>query len=164
VAALGGIDAHQRGKRILGRVPIRFMSYRRAFSHLRTHVLCESPFTGDVAHDRGQVYEALREGRSFIAMDSFRPAAGFDFWAEHGRAAALAMGADGPAARGWELHARVPDTARMRLLRDGRLAGETVGRGLHHHAEEPGAYRVEALLEHKGAERTWILSNPIYLR
>ena len=30
--------------------------------------------------------------------------------------------------------------------------------------EEPGVYRVEALKRSKGKERTWILSNPIYLR
>jgi len=163
VAAIGGIDAHQRGVRVLGRVPLRFMSYRRAFGHLRTHVMCEKPLNGDLDHDRAQVYDGLREGRSYIAIDSIRPAAGFAFWAEHGRSAALAMGAEGPAERGWELHARVPAPAYLRLLRGGRLLNQAEGTGIHHHAEEAGAYRVEARLRHKGAERTWILSNPIYL-
>jgi hypothetical protein len=31
-------------------------------------------------------------------------------------------------------------------------------------AEEPGAYRVEALLPGYGKQRTWILSNPVYVR
>jgi hypothetical protein len=30
--------------------------------------------------------------------------------------------------------------------------------------EEPGVYRVEAYRRAKGRERTWIISNPIYLR
>jgi hypothetical protein len=30
--------------------------------------------------------------------------------------------------------------------------------------EEPGVYRVEAIKRSKGRERTWIVSNPIYLR
>ncbi|MEA2400493.1 MAG: hypothetical protein QOK00_896, partial [Thermoleophilaceae bacterium] len=30
--------------------------------------------------------------------------------------------------------------------------------------EAPGVYRVEALRRSHGRERTWILSNPIYLR
>jgi hypothetical protein len=30
--------------------------------------------------------------------------------------------------------------------------------------EEPGVYRIEAQRWSKGRKRTWILSNPIYLR
>ncbi len=164
VAALGGIDAHQIGLRMLGVVPLRLMSYRRSFSHLRTHVLCEQRLNGDLDHDRAQVFDALREGRAFLAMDSLQRADGFDFWAEHGRATALAMGSDGPAAPGWELQVRLPRSARLRLVHAGKTIVETDGTGLHHHAEAPGAYRVEVLLGQGERERTWILSNPIYLR
>jgi hypothetical protein len=164
MAAIGGIDAHQRGLRVLGVVPFRLMSYRRSFSHLRTHVMCGEELTGDLEHDRGQVFDALREGRCYIAMDSIHPANGFEFWAEHGRTTAVAMGADAPAAPGWELHARVPKPARLLLVRGGKVINDTVGTGLHHHGEEPGPYRIEARLKHAGRERTWILSNPIYLR
>jgi hypothetical protein len=31
-------------------------------------------------------------------------------------------------------------------------------------ADRPGVYRVEARLPYRGRDRTWILSNPIYLR
>jgi hypothetical protein len=164
VAAIAGIDAHQVGLRILGRVPLRLMSYRRSFSHLRTHVMCRSPLSGDLEHDRAQVCDALREGRSYLSMDSIHPPAGFAFWAEHGRDATLAMGADGPVAPGWEIHARLPIPARLQLVRNGVVISEIEGTGLHHHADEPGVYRVEARLQHRGAERTWILSNPIYMR
>jgi hypothetical protein len=54
--------------------------------------------------------------------------------------------------------------ARLRLLRDGlEIAGAT-GRALEAEVEEPGVYRVEALRRKHGRDRTWILSNPIYLR
>lgn len=164
VAGLGGIDAHQVGLRVLGMVPFRLMSYRRSFSHLRTHVLCGERLDGHLEHDRAQVLDALREGRSYIAMDSVHPPAGFSFWAEHGRSSTLTMGAEAPVGPGWELHARVPIPARLRLVHAGVVVDEAEGTGLHHHAEKPGAYRVEARLDRKGAERTWILSNPIYLR
>jgi hypothetical protein len=36
--------------------------------------------------------------------------------------------------------------------------------GLDYETEGPGVYRVEAYLDAHGRERTWILSNPIYLR
>src|SRR5918999_3281565 len=41
VVAIGGLDAHQFGKRIGPFVPIRVMAYRRSFCFLPTHLLCE---------------------------------------------------------------------------------------------------------------------------
>ena len=52
----------------------------------------------------------------------------------------------------------------MRLLRDGEVVARAQAAELAHEVSEPGVYRVEARLEAFGAERTWILSNPIYLR
>ncbi len=44
------------------------------------------------------------------------------------------------------------------------MIAEREGTTLEHEVEEPGVYRVEALRRARGRERTWILSNPIYLR
>ena len=152
VVAIGGIDAHQYGKRIGPFVPLRLMAYHRSFRHIRTHVLCEG------APDREQVFAALRAGRCYIAVDSIAPARGFEFEADD-----LPMGAEAPAGRR-RLRARTPVDARLRLLRDGlEIAGAT-GRALEAEVEEPGVYRVEAVRRKHGRDRTWILSNPIYLR
>jgi len=59
---------------------------------------------------------------------------------------------------------RAPLAARLRLLRDGHEIGSTEGTSLAAEIEEPGAYRAEAFRHAKGRERTWILSNPVYLR
>jgi len=48
----------------------------------------------------------------------------------------------------------------LRLIRNGELIAERDGSDLEHEAAEPGVYRIEARLR----ERTWILSNPVYLR
>jgi hypothetical protein len=162
VVGIGGLDAHQFGVRVAGRVPFRLMSYARSFRHLHTHVLCEELWTGNLDHDRGQVYDALRAGRCYIAMDSVAPARGFAFWAE-GPEGGVEMGAERPAGD-FQLHVRAPRPARLRLLRDGRELAEATGPELEHPADGPGVYRVEARREAHGAERTWILSNPIYLR
>ena len=162
VVAIGGLDAHQIGKRIAGRVPLRLMSYARSFRFLRTHVLCEELLSGDLDHDRAQVYAALREGRCYLAMDAVAPARGFAFWAE-GSAGALVMGNEGEAGE-WVLRAQLPRPASLRLLRDGAEVASVRGAELSHSAEGPGVYRVEARLPAHGRERTWILSNPIYLR
>jgi hypothetical protein len=151
VVAIGGIDAHQYGKRIGPVVPLRLMSYRRSFSHIRTHVLARE-------RSREEVYAALREGRCYIAVDSVAPASGFVF-----EASDLPMGAEAPAGRR-RRSAHTPLDARLRLLRDGAEIATASGRSLDAEVEEPGVYRVEALRSSKGRERTWILSNPIYLR
>jgi hypothetical protein len=160
--AIGGLDAHQFGIRIGPVVPLRLMSYRRSFSQLRTHVLADGPLTGDLGADRELVYSALRAGRCYIAVDAIAPARGFSFHAE-GPAGRLEMGAEAQAGD-WTLHARLPAPARLRLLRNGEEIASLEAPVLAHHVLEPGVYRVEALRESHGRERTWVISNPIYLR
>ena len=158
VVALGGLDAHQIGKRIGPVVPVRLMAYRRSFRFIRTHLLCDEAPARDLEHDRALVFRALREGRCYIAVDSIAPARGFRF-----EAGDLPMGAEAPAGRR-TLRARTPLPARLRLIRDGEQIATAEGTQLDREVEEPGVYRVEALRHAHGRERTWILSNPIYLR
>jgi hypothetical protein len=158
VVAIGGLDAHQFGKRIGPVVPVRLMAYRRSFSYIRTHVLCAQAPTGELEHDRELVYEALRSGRCYIAVDSVAPASGFRFEADD-----VPMGGEAPAARR-TLHVRTPLAAKLRLLRNGQEIASAKGTSLDAEVEEPGVYRAEARRRAKGKERTWILSNPVYLR
>jgi hypothetical protein len=140
VVGIGGLDAHQVGIRVGRWVPLRLMSYRRSFRHIRTHVLIDD----DAEPSRETVFGALRDGRCYIAMDSLAPARGFLFERE-----------------GDHLAVRVPRPARIRLLRDGREVAAATGEQLEHAPEGPGSYRAEAHLHAHGRERTWILSNPI---
>jgi hypothetical protein len=162
--ALGGIDAHQIGIRIGDRVPLRLMAYKRSFRYLRTHLLVEAPLRSEIENDREAVYGALRAGHAYIAMDSLFPASGFRFSAKTGNKE-LIMGDEAAAGKGeWLLRAELPTPARIRLLRDGALIAGNEGRTIEHEVTGPGVLRVEAHLEVKGRPRTWILSNPIYLR
>lgn len=156
VVAIGGLDAHQFGIRVRGRVPIRAMSYARTFRQLHTHVLVEDGLAHDLGADRARVYAALREGRCYIANDEVADASGFAFWAD----APLSMGAEGAFAAGIELHARLPRSADVRLIRNGAIAAEREAAELAHAVEAPGVYRIEASV----GGRPWIYSNPIYLR
>jgi hypothetical protein len=140
VLAIGGLDAHQIGLRIGPFVPLRLMSYKRSFRTLRTHVWLDGEPT------RESVFDALREGRSYIAMDGLAPARGFTFSDDAGT-----------------LRIRTPREARIRLLRDGEEVATATGRELDHAPEAPGSYRAEAYLDALGRERTWILSNPTRL-
>ena len=58
VVALGGLDAppvRQADRRVV----VRLMSYARSFAS-SPNVLCSEPPSGELEHDRGQVYEGLR--------------------------------------------------------------------------------------------------------
>ena len=92
-------------------------------------------------------------------MDSLGPPRGFAFTAGE-----LQMGSEGAAGE-HTLRATVPSSAQLRLLRDGEpiaTAGEATE--LVQEVREPGVYRVEARRRAHGRSRTWIVSNPIYLR
>jgi hypothetical protein len=158
VVAIGGLDAHQFGKRVGRFVPLRIMAYHRSFRFIRTHALCEEAPTRELEHDRAQVYAALRSGRCYIAVDAVAPARGFRFEADD-----VPMGGEAPAGRR-ALRAQAPLPARLRLLRDGAEIAVADGTEIESVVEEPGVYRVEAVRRAKGRERTWILSNPVYLR
>src|SRR3954469_17689773 len=103
VVGIGGIDAHQIGIRVAGRVPLRLMAYHRSFALLRTHVLVEGE------PSVGSVYAALRAGRCYLGLDSLGSPKGFEF---------EGMGTEVPAGPRM-LHAHVPRPAALTLLRDG---------------------------------------------
>jgi PHP domain len=148
VVGIGGVDAHQFGLRIAGRVPLRLMGYHRSFSFLRTHALVE----GEASVD--SLYAALRAGSCYLALDHLGSPKGFEF---------ERMGQEveaGPRT----LHARVPRPAALTLLRDGAPIARAQGTEVTAEVEEPGVYRVEATLPHHGRDRAWIISNPVYLR
>jgi hypothetical protein len=159
--AIGGIDAHQFGRRV-GPLVLRLMGYRRSFRHLRTHVLTEAPLSRDAARDGELVYAALRKGQCYLAVDSVAAARGFRFWAEDADGE-LQMGAE-TTARRMTLRAELPAPARLRLLRDGCELASLEATALTQTIDEPGVYRLEAYRRSHGAERSWIITNPIYLR
>jgi hypothetical protein len=147
---IGGLDAHQVGKRIAGRVPVKLMSYERSFRMLTTHVLVPELLSGDATRDRAMVFDALRAGRTYIARDWLAPARGFSF---------SRMGEE--LRERPRLEVRLPCPADVRLLRDGvPVASATDGAELDFEPPEPGVYRVEARID----GRLWILSNAVYLR
>lgn len=161
VAAVGGLDTHQHGFRIRGRM-VTPMPNERYFGLLRTYALCDQPPSHDLAADSAAVLESLREGRCYLGVDGIAPARGFRYWGE-GADDLVAMGSE-RAAGDWVLRALLPRKGDATLLRDGRPVASAQGLRLEHRVNEPGVYRIEAKLEIQGRLRPWIYSNPIYLR
>ena len=161
--AIGGLDAHQHGVRVRGRLWSP-MPNARYFRMLSTYVsLPDEPQGGQQgAADLELVYEALRAGRCYISVDAIAPGRGFRFWAEDGDEL-VHMGAERPAAS-WTLRASLPGRARIVLRRNGEAIAEADGSSIEREVSEPGAYRIEAYRNWRRRERPWIYSNPIYLR
>lgn len=161
--AIGGLDAHQHGVRVRGRLwsPMRNARY---FGMLSTYVsLFEEPRRGEHGPtDLALVYEALREGRCYISVDAIARGRGFRFWGES-RGETVTMGEERQAGE-WTLRASVPEQARILLLRNGSPLAEVEGALIEQTVSEPGAYRIEAHRHWRKRERPWIYSNPIYLR
>ena len=162
VVAVAGSDAHALHFKVGPWRKVLF-PYEWHFRAVNTHLLLPEPLSGEVSADRAAIYEALRQGRAFLANDLLHPARGFRLTA-HGKEATATIGETLPLDGGVTLNIRLPRRAEIHLLRYGErlqvwprhdIAAYTL--------TQPGAYRVEAYLTRWGRRRTWILSNPIYL-
>jgi hypothetical protein len=151
VVGIGGLDAHQSGLRIRDR-PLSPHPNERIFRTLRTHVL-----TPDDPEPR-DLYDALAAGRCYLAMDALAPATGFEFAAD-GPGGRAEMGSE-VAAGEWKLRARLPRTAELEFVRDGEVIDRTYSDRAELAVAGDGVFRVQAAL----GGRTWIVSNPIYIR
>lgn len=165
VVGIGGVDGHGARRKVVGPLHVTLHPYTRAFRTVRTHLLLDEPFNGDVDHDRAQLAAALTAGRAYIVNWERGDPAGFRFIA-FTPDGSLEMGEEAPhpgvagtvhfsvAARRETPHGQV------RLLKDGQVVAETRDTDLQVADSGPGVYRVEVLRRGRG----WIYSNPIYLR
>jgi PHP domain len=158
VPAIGGLDGHQPGIRVRGRVRSP-LPHRRTFDLLRTHLLCERALTGDVTSDWQTVVAALAAGAAWLTCPCVAPARGARLWAETPDGAVVPMGGEGPAVPS-VLRVRLPHEAELRVLRNGVPFHDARGAELELPIEGPGGYRVEARID----GRVWLLSNPVHLR
>jgi len=156
VVAIAGLDVHAK------RLPLTWMrvfSYGYLFHTLRTHVLCP-PFSGDFQEDRIRLRQALELGRCFLANDLLADSTGFVFQGRISADQVAPMGSEVPWRPGFTLEVVSPHPATIRFLCDGEVLSIQEGREAATGAPRPGVYRAEALL----SGRSWVFSNPLYLR
>jgi hypothetical protein len=140
--------------------------YRPLFNFLRLHIFLPQPLSADFETARGQVFDALRRGKFYNAVDAARPARGFRFWAARKRRRVPMGGTAEPPIR---LRVRVPYRCpkEVRLLRDGQTVASSGRSVLSYLARVPGTYRVEVYLRGRtplAGDVPWIISNPIFIR
>jgi len=158
VPAIGGLDGHQPGFRVRGRVRSP-LPHRRTFDLLRTHLLCERALTGDVEDDWQTVLAALAAGAAWLTCPCVAPAHGARLWVEQPDGTIVPMGGEGAAVPS-VLRVRLPRDGQLLVIRDGAPIREAQSAGLDLPIDGPGAYRVEARI----GGRLWLLSNPVHLR
>ncbi|HTZ41216.1 MAG TPA: hypothetical protein VMB77_13770, partial [Syntrophales bacterium] len=113
--------------------------------------------------DRDIILSALRRGRAYIALEYFEQARGFSFIIMDESEVAT-MGDDFFLGDLAIVQIELPARGKIRLIKDGVLFREEVGRELTCGIDEPGIYRVEAYHRNFIKYRPWIFSNPIYVK
>jgi len=146
------------------------LAYETLFSCFRLHVLLGEPLAAEFERARAQVFNSLRRGAFYCAVDSARPAGGFIFWAERQRSH-FPMGSTVPLAPSSRMQFRAeaafPFAVQTRLLRDGEVVLRSEGPDISFSSGRPGVYRVEICLRGGSPlarDFPWIISNPIFIR
>ena len=164
IVAVGGSDAHALAMR-LGPLRKKVFPYSYHFHAVNTHLIVDDiPQGEDFNSDREIVLNALRKGHAFIGYDLPTPTRGFRFTAQ-GRDQIASMGDEIPIGSGLTFQIRLPLRTECRLIRDGLVIKTWTGQDFCTHiTNQSGIYRVECDIEYLGRKRSWILSNPIYVR
>jgi len=134
---------------------MRLDPYENSLRHVGTHLLM-SELTTEA------VWQALQDGRAFVAFDWIADTSGFDIVAETA-GKRHEMGSHLPLAQDLRLIGHAPLSARWRLIRNGKLLSESSGPSFDARLDQPGRYRTELWLDVAGEEHIWILSNPFYV-
>ncbi len=172
VVGLAAHDAHARlgaggvGEPYEGWVALAAPAYDALFASFVNMVHVPAALTGEAAVDAAMVVGALRAGGVYTVLTGIARPGQLRFEAvSDGRAAAMGehLIPRGPVTVSFE--ADVPPGAHTDLRCDGRVvAGREGGRATWTTDGVPGACRAEVRLMWAGAERLWLVTNPIYIR
>jgi hypothetical protein len=163
VAGIGGSDAHGSVFKWCG-LRFRPLSYKFLLNSINVHILLEKPLSEDFSPAKAEIYKALREGHVFIAHENLAPARGFKFYYVSDSGTRLTMGEEKPFQPG-TLFIETPAKGEIRLIRNGTVEKHWQGTGVSYRVEQEGVYRVEVYRHlFLFGWRSWIFSNPIYLR
>ena len=163
VVAIGGSDAHGT---IFKYGPFSFtpISYKFLLNSINIHIFLNSPLPREFKEAKELIYDAIKNGRLFIAHDGLSPSKNFRFEFVSLKGSDLFMGEESSFEEGYLL-IQLPSVGQIRIVRNGRVVRVIYGIGGIHRVTEEGVYRVE-VYKHIPifGWRPWIFSNPVYLR
>lgn len=162
--AIGGSDAHGSSVQ-LGPWRVTPLTYDFLLRTINVHIFLRQLLSKDPSVAKGQVYEAMRAGRLFLAHDGLAPARGFKMDYVSIEGAQIYMGEESTFEKGGTLVVETPKRAEIRLIRNGERVRSWLGKEALYQVVEKGVYRVEVYRKRPFfGWRPWIFSNPIYLR
>lgn len=156
------MDNHGTIKKI-GCIRVAAISFNRAFQFVRTHICTKEPLSGNSKKDIPLLFDSLRYGRCYAAMEYFQPAKGFSFVVvqnneEYSMGDTLILGDRA------QIVITLPVVALVRIIKNGTLRHEETNTNINLGIEETGVYRVEVYLKGYGKYRPWIFSNHIFVK
>lgn len=155
VFGISGVDVHAYPYR-LGPFKLIIFPYEVQFKSLRTHLLLDTPLSSDGQIAKNQIIDAMKNCQLFISHYRWGDAKGFSFYAESKNQIAK-IGESISSQDNVTFLIKTPQKCQIKLLRDGAMISEGVGKDLEYSSQKPGIYRVEAYKGKKG----WIFSNHI---
>jgi hypothetical protein len=162
VTGIGGVDAHAHKYNLLGFLEVEIFPYKVLFKSIRTHILTSKKIKKEdgpagVKAAKKIIYDAMRDGTTFVANDYHADSTGFKFYAESGREKYI-MG-DSPDFRSnMKVVVQLPvDKAEIRIIRNGKVHTKAEEKEFEMKVKSKGVYRVEAYIE----GNAWIFSNHI---
>ena len=164
VVAIGGSDAHGAMFR-LGMLRLTALSYEYLLNSVNIHVFLKRRIHKDFKAAKEDIYDAMREGRLFIANDTLCPARGFKYYFISDDGSDLFIGEETYFSNEGNLVIELPHKGEIRILRNGEKIASYRGLEAVYPVKQKGVYRVE-VYRHVPVFgwRPWIYSNPIYLR
>lgn len=171
VVVYGGTEASARVIP-LANYFIRFPSYKRSFEFMSNHILLKSELTGSFNNDRQKIFNALKNGNFYIALDMLGDPKGFIATIESENQSHL-MGSSVKLAKNMFLKVSLPskpkDFFEIMIIRDGVVTARINEPEVKYPITAPGTYRVQVrvspLLPLPDAKKwiTWIYTNPMFV-
>ncbi len=172
IVAFAGTEASARAIPLANYL-IRFPSYKRSFEFMSTHVMLSSELTGSFSNDRAKIFNALKNGQFYVAMDMLGDPKGFVSTLDSGDKSYL-MGSEVKYKKDMVLKVSLPavprDEYEIVIYRDGVMIDRLSEPNISYPIKEPGVYRVQVkvipMLPLPDAKKwiSWIYTNPYFIR
>ncbi|WP_413943681.1 hypothetical protein [Bdellovibrio sp. HCB-162] len=151
---------------------IRFPSYKRSFEFMSNHILLKSELTGSFNSDRVKVFNALKNGNFYMALDMLGDPKGFTATLEEENKSHL-MGSTVKLSKNMSLKVSLPskpkDFFEIIIFKNGEIVARINDPETVFPITQPGTYRVQVrvspMLPLPDAKKwiTWIYTNPFYV-
>lgn len=152
---------------------VRFPSYKRTFEVMSNHILLKSELTGSFNSDRTKIFNALKNGNFYIALDILGDPKGFLATVESENRSYL-MGSEIKLTKDLNLKVKLPATPKeffeIIIFKDGEAVARANTPETLFPITQPGTYRVQVrvspLMPLPDAKKwiTWIYTNPFYVK